>query len=151
MAQEDGSPHRIGVGSLCDPDGLRRSLAEAQLALRLSSAPVVLFDRLGVWRFLAADADPAGLQTFVRDWIGVLVDYDAAHNAELVQTLAVHLGGSGALATATRLNIHPSTLKYRLRRIKELSGWDLRNPEQRFNLDLACRAHTTLLALSSDT
>jgi DNA-binding PucR family transcriptional regulator len=79
----------------------------------------------------------------------VLIDYDKSHKAELVETLATYLESSGGLeATAARLHIHPSTLKYRLRRIQDLTGRDLRDAEHRFNLDLACRAHAARSVLS---
>jgi PucR C-terminal helix-turn-helix domain len=39
------------------------------------------------------------------------------------------------------------TLKYRLQRIRELTGFDLADPETRFNLELATRTWVTLQAL----
>jgi DNA-binding PucR family transcriptional regulator len=43
--------------------------------------------------------------------------------------------------------VHRSTLKYRLQRIRELTGFDLGDPETRFSLELATRAWVTLQAL----
>jgi len=43
--------------------------------------------------------------------------------------------------------VHRSTLKYRLQRIRELTGYDLGDPETRFNLELATRTRVTLAAL----
>ena len=40
-----------------------------------------------------------------------------------------------------------STLKYRLQRIREISGHDLSDPDTLFNLQLATRAWSTLLTL----
>ena len=45
------------------------------------------------------------------------------------------------------LNVHRSTLKYRLQRIREISGHDLTDAGDNFNLQLATRAWSTLLAL----
>jgi hypothetical protein len=39
------------------------------------------------------------------------------------------------------------TLKYRLQRIREISGLDLSDPDTRFNFQLATRAWQTLAAL----
>jgi DNA-binding PucR family transcriptional regulator len=50
-------------------------------------------------------------------------------------------------ATAQALNVHRSTLKYRLRRIREISGFDLTDPDNQFNLQVATRAWQTQLAL----
>jgi len=150
LNQQGHDTDRIGVGELHDTATLRQSVAEAELALRLSAADVVLFEELGIWRLLAADTDPARMHNFIDHWIGALVTYDSAHRSELVDTLAAFLKGQGALeAGAKSLHIHPSTFKYRLRRIRELSGWDLRDSDQRFSLELACRAHASLDALTA--
>jgi DNA-binding PucR family transcriptional regulator len=52
--------------------------------------------------------------------------------------------------TAHALNVHRSTLKYRLQRIREVSGHDLGDPDVCFNLQLATRALATLGAVGSD-
>lgn len=138
---------RLGVGDRHDPSVLSLSVAEAELALRLSAAAVVRFDGLGISRFLSIDADQTRLRAFVDEWIGVLQAYDAAHHSDLVHTLSESLRDQQSLrATSERLHVHPSTLKYRLRRIEELTGRDLHDPDDRFNLDLACRVRATLEA-----
>jgi DNA-binding PucR family transcriptional regulator len=43
--------------------------------------------------------------------------------------------------------VHRSTLKYRLKRIAEVSGHDLADPETVFNLQLATRARRIMSAL----
>ena len=50
-------------------------------------------------------------------------------------------------ATAAELSVHKSTLKYRLQRIRELTGVELNDPDVHFNLQLATRAWGTLQAL----
>ena len=45
------------------------------------------------------------------------------------------------------MSVHRSTLKYRLKRIREVSGHDLAIPDTQFNLQLATRAWRTLTAL----
>ena len=49
--------------------------------------------------------------------------------------------------TAEARPVHRSTLKYRLRRIRQISGHDLGLPDAQFNLQLATRAWRTLQAL----
>jgi hypothetical protein len=139
---------RLGIGDYHEPAGLAQSATEAVLALRLSGATVSRYEDLGISRFLASDADETRLRSFVDDWLGTLAAYDDIHDADLVRTLGEWLRDQRSLrATAERLHIHPSTLKYRLGRISELTGRDLHDPEVRFNLDLACRTRDTLRAL----
>ena len=45
------------------------------------------------------------------------------------------------------VGVHPNTVVYRLRRIRDVSGYDLSVPDTVFNLQLATRAWRTLQAL----
>jgi sugar diacid utilization regulator len=54
-----------------------------------------------------------------------LIDYDSRRQAELVSTLRAYVqSGFNLTRSAELLNVHPNTVVYRLRRIKELSGRD---------------------------
>jgi len=59
-----------------------------------------------------------------------LLDYDAERQAELVATLRAYVEAAFNLTkSAEKLSVHPNTVVYRLRRIKELSGRDPHDPE----------------------
>jgi DNA-binding PucR family transcriptional regulator len=145
---------RIGVGGRRGRiDEFPHSYREAQLALKIQQAVggrerLTLFDDLGVYQVLATVQDPTVLESFVREWLGTLMDYDATHGAQLVMTLSDYLECGGNYdATARVLSVHRSTLKYRLRRIREVSGYDLGLPDTQFNLQLAARAWRTMQVL----
>ena len=153
MSDLGGQSH-IGVGGTCArPSELPRSLREAGLALRLQKtllpgSGACEYPRLGIFRMLAAIPDLTDVEEFVRDWLGSLLDYDARRKAELVRTLTQYLEHGGNYdATAAELSVHKSTLKYRLQRIRELTGVELNDPDVHFNLQLATRAWGTLQAL----
>ncbi len=154
MAELHGTRCSIGVGGLChEIADFPRSYRESQLALRIQKAvggseQITLFDDLGVYQVLATETDTSGMESFVRDWLGGLMDYDAEHGYQLVRTLSEYLAcGGNYSASAMALSVHRSTLKYRLRRIREVSGHDLSSPDTQFNLQLATRAWHTLRAL----
>lgn len=148
-----GASLRLGVGGVCGPDEVPRSLREAGLALRIPqlggrSAPLV-YDDLGVYQLLADVTELDGIDAFVRRWLGDLIDLDAARHSELVPTLAAFLDAGGRYeAAAARLSIGRSTLRYRLGRIKDLAPWNLDDPEARFQVHLATKAWFTHRALS---
>lgn len=76
--------------------------------------------------------------------IALLLDYDERHDSGLAETLDAWLNANGDVrAAASALFIHPNTLRYRLRRLEQVSGLDLADPEQRFGAALQLR----LLAL----
>ncbi len=152
-----GGQCRIGVGSSCArPSELPQSLHEAGLALRLQKtllpgSSACEYPKLGVFRMLAAIPDLTDVNGFVREWLGSLLDYDARKHAELVHTLTQYLEHGGNYdSTAARLSVHKSTLKYRLQRIRELTGLELNDPDVHFNLQLATRAWGTLQALRGE-
>jgi DNA-binding PucR family transcriptional regulator len=59
----------------------------------------------------------------------------------LIQTLRAYLSnGTRIETTAQQLVLHPNTLRHRLRRIEELTGSDLTNTEQLFEIWWALRA-----------
>jgi len=145
---------RIGVGGICThaPE-VPRSYREAQLALQVMGfgdrrATVVSFDDLGVFQILAEAQDPNTIQRFVQKWLGALLDYDDSRSAELVPTLSSYLEAGGNYTdSARKLSVHRNTLRYRLRRIGEISGHDLDDPDVQFNLQVATRAWHTLAAM----
>lgn len=150
-----GRKSRIGVGGVCRTfEDFPRSHREAQVALRLAQnsrdgAGILTYDDLGVYQLLSEVADPRALDAFVRNWLGALIDYDRAHGSDLTATLSAYLEVGGNYdSTARALTIGRSTVRYRIRRIQELSGHDLSDPDTRFQLQLAARAWSTISALN---
>lgn len=149
-----GSSCRMGVGAECtDHSGLPRSLEEAELALKLqvaggAPASVTHFDQLGIYRLLGYMTDLGPVNEFVRQWLGPLMAHDRARDGELLATLSAYLEAGGNYdRAATALSVHRSTLRYRLNRIRELSGLDLSDANTRFNAQLATRAWYTMTLL----
>ncbi|OLT18885.1 hypothetical protein BJF78_11880 [Pseudonocardia sp. CNS-139] len=143
LRSDDGS---IGVGGVALlPSQLARSYDEARRALRIRQAPrvpagVTSYEELGVYKLLAGQ-DTGEAEHFVREWLGVLLDYDAANHTDLVRTLWQYYECGGNYdGTAGALVIHRSTLRYRLRRIRELTGHDLNAVDSKLNLHVATRA-----------
>jgi sugar diacid utilization regulator len=149
-----GGRARIGVGERCERIvDFPRSYRQARLAMRLLAAAewddrVVRFDDLGVYRLLIGNEDLGEVERFVQRWIGTLLAYDQQRGADLVRTLSHYLDRGGSYeATASALIVHRNTLKYRLQRIRQITGLDLSDPDVCFNLSLATRAWHTLTAL----
>lgn len=150
-------PHascRIGVGAPCtQPSEFPRSQSQAQLALKMqvatgSPAQATLFEDLGIYQLLSEMPDIMSVEVFIRRWLGPLIDYDIDKDARLVDTLSCYLECGGNYdTTAKMLSLHRSTLRYRLQRIRDISGRNINDPNTRFNLQLATRAWTTVHAM----
>jgi DNA-binding PucR family transcriptional regulator len=69
-----------------------------------------------------------------------LFAYDEEHHTNLVETLRAWLDAFGDIATASAaLYVHPNTFRYRLRRLAEVGGLDLEDPDARFAAMLQLR------------
>ncbi|MFJ7078906.1 PucR family transcriptional regulator [Streptomyces sp. NPDC098781] len=70
-----------------------------------------------------------------------LADYDAEHGGSaLVDTLRAYLDHFGHIPAASRaLGVHPNTFRYRVRRLRDVCGIDLDNPNSRLLADLQLR------------
>lgn len=72
--------------------------------------------------------------------IARLVAYDRRHNTDLVETLRAWLDAFGDVAAAAAaVYVHPNTFRYRLRRLAEVGGLDLDDPDSRFAAMLQLR------------
>ena len=136
----------IGVGGHCDVfTDLPHSYNEAVRALtvrRRSQDPYgsTAFEELGLCRMMGTGDGEREADRFVRQWLGRLLDYDARHHTELVMTLSRYLESGGSYDTTSEtLLIHRSTVRYRLQRIREITGHDLGDVENRLNLHVATR------------
>lgn len=72
-----------------------------------------------------------------------LKQLDARHRSFLLPSLEAYLMNLGdAVAAADRLHVHVNTLRYRLRKIRDLVGLDLSDPATRFLAELTIRTWT---------
>jgi DNA-binding PucR family transcriptional regulator len=154
IAEMSGLSCSMAVGGRCLEIGeFPRSYREAQLALQLQQAVggaghVTSFDELGVYQVLGTTTDISAIERFTDGWLGTLLRYDSVHGSQLVLTLSEYLDRGGSYeGSASALAVHRSTLKYRLKRIREVSGHDLSEPDTQFNLHLATRAWRTARVL----
>jgi len=139
-----GSPLRraldrveAGVGPAVEPADAPFSLRLATAARALADGGAVFADEhlpdllVGVDAALAARLADRALAPLADDRSG-----------RLTETLRAWLDAQGHHPTvAAALHVHPQTVRYRLARLRERFGTALDDPEGRFALQLALRAH----------
>ncbi|WP_067170555.1 PucR family transcriptional regulator [Microtetraspora niveoalba] len=136
----------LGLSSVTTgPAGLSSLIEEARNARKLAAlgrdrVSAMTADDVSSYRSLLA-AIPGDLRrSFRARLLGRLEEYDAANQTDLVETLETFLAESGSwAATADRLHVHVNTLRYRLKRIEELTGRSLNSLEERVDFLLALR------------
>lgn len=78
----------------------------------------------------------------VAETIGPLQAYDRARNAELLATLRAYFdAGFNLTRSAASLCVHPNTVVYRLKRVRELTGRDPHDPDDLLLLSLGLKLH----------
>jgi purine catabolism regulator len=88
---------------------------------------------------LGSVATDAG-NAFVQSVLGPVLALSPSRAEPLLETLGELLGARGGFAAAARrLRVHRETVKYRMGRLTELTGYSLADPVQRTHLDVALR------------
>ena len=146
--------HALAVGHsrvATDPLELSRAANEALLAANVADGAedreLLAFDDTGAYRLLlsAMSENPDELQRFYSETVEPLVAYDEQYETELVRTVAAFLEADGNVAgTAQRLFTHRHTIRYRLERVRELSGLDVGSSDGREKLSLGLKAMRVL-------
>jgi sugar diacid utilization regulator len=154
--------HAIALGPTVDwtqgPVSARRAIATHRLAasgrlaprdravavadvLRPRGALLVAEDHLAD---LLLAADPALAADLAATRLAPLDDLADGPRARLRETLAAWLDRPGQVqAVAAALEVHPQTVRYRVRQLRDLFGERLEDPDARFELSLALRATST--------
>ena len=128
---------------------LRQSAIEARDAAslgRLTLGPrhIARQSDLGIYRLLLALRDSGALAPFVRQTLQPLDD-DARSSDLLLETLEAYFANNGnALRAAQQLHLHRNSMLYRLRRVSDLLGQDLEDPNVRLSLQVALKGRRVL-------
>lgn len=121
----------------------RHAPGSSQIMSFPAAAPTVLLDR-----FAESTASMGGLVRY--DKIERIHEYDSINGSEYARTLAGYLAeNSNSVRSARGLNIHPTTLRYRLRRLTQLFGIDFENADERLLCALLLRSDVRISPQSS--
>ncbi len=135
---------RAGAGGPAGAADVGRSLRESRYALqvcRLEGWSQAGFEQLGTYRLLLSMTEPDALRAFADALLAPLDTYDSDHNGELLMSLQAFLQHNARWETAAaQLYVHRHTLRYRMRKVEELTGRDLSNSFDRMEFWLALRA-----------
>jgi hypothetical protein len=128
------------------------ALTSAATSVRRAAATHALSGTgaLGDARFVVAEdhlaalvmsADPLLAAELAQRQLSPLAGLAEGPRARLTETLGAWLDRPGQVqAVAAELGVHPQTVRYRLKQLRELFGERLEDPQSRFELALALRA-----------
>ncbi|RVU15377.1 PucR family transcriptional regulator [Streptomyces antnestii] len=133
-----GAPHR-------GPLGIRTSAREARAALLKSApadgTPVTAHDAAGLDRMLLEWYASDTAREAVDELLAPVTELGPERADPLLRTLQTYLDHNNSPAhAAEELHLHRNAVGARIRRVTDLTGADLTDPETRLALQLACRA-----------
>ena len=146
---------RVGIGRSVPAVDARRSFHEARCALEAlalgvgpsdgnGSAPersvVATYKDLGSFQLLLSLQDEEALRLFCDSILGPIEASEGPYGGELMRSLEAFIEENGQWERAAkRLYCHRHTLRYRIRRVEELTGRDLSSARARIEFWLALR------------
>ncbi len=152
------APVYVGVGRAVASEEARRSFHEARCALeslamsangsgggngseRSASVPrVATYRDLGSFQLLLSLQDDEALRLYCDSLLGPIEASEGHYGGELMRSLEAFIEENGQWERAARrLYCHRHTLRYRIRRVEELTGRDLSTARDRIEFWLALR------------
>jgi purine catabolism regulator len=147
---------RVGIGRSVPAVDARRSFHEARCALEAlalgvagssdgnGSAPerpkVATYKDLGSFQLLLSLQDDEALRLFCDSILGPIEASEGPYGGELMRSLEAFIEENGQWERAARrLYCHRHTLRYRIRRVEELTGRNLGSARDRIEFWLALR------------
>jgi len=140
-------PTRAAASRPAPSDRVRHSFHEARCALEATAlsngaAPEVASYRdLGAFTLLLSVQDADALRLYCENVLGPIEEADGRYAGELLRSLEAYIDRNGHWErAASDCYCHRHTLRYRIKRIEELTGRDLGRANDRVELWLALRA-----------
>lgn len=136
----------VGVSAAAGPEALAGALDEAVHAVRLAELrgePVstVTSDDVTSHVLLLGAVPDEVRRAFADRVLGRILDHDARHGGDLLATLTAFLAADGSWQRCARdLHVHVNTVRYRLRKVEELTGRNLGRLDDRVDVFLALRS-----------
>jgi purine catabolism regulator len=138
---------RAGASRSAPVGALRNSFHEARCALEAgalangSAGRVASYRDLGAFQLILSLQDDEALRLYCDSVLGPLEEASGEYGDELIRSLETYIEQNGQWERAAReLYCHRHTLRYRIRRVEQLTGRDLSKARDRIEFWLALRA-----------
>jgi PucR family transcriptional regulator, purine catabolism regulatory protein len=147
VMRDAGAELTAGAGRAAPAGDARRTFHEARCALEAreltgngAPGPVATYHDLGSFQLLLSLQDDEALRLFCDSILAPIEDGEGAYGGELMRSLEAFIECNGQWERAARqLYCHRHTLRYRIRRVEELTGRSLDSARDRIDFWLALR------------
>lgn len=134
-----GKSIKIGISSKkSDLKELSKAYKEAKKICDISPKDISYLEKFPKEKVLLNFLENEENKEFFKNILDKLDEYDDKYNSQLVMTLREYLNNNlKHKDTAEKLHIHVETLRYRLNKIKDITGYDLNNSNDLMYLSMA--------------
>ncbi|MBP1966617.1 PucR family transcriptional regulator [Paenibacillus aceris] len=136
---------RLGISSMKDISDMHEGYKETVTALELwdfiqPGETLCYYEQLGMYPIVHVLSDQESIKKQLFQYIQPLYTYDKENNAKLVETLITYLQFGGNIKETAKASFcHYNSIVYRLERVQSLLGIDLKDPDVRFQLQMAVK------------
>lgn len=132
----------MGIGPAASHiENLSASYKKARTAMKMSvgtGKQIIRFDEMGFFKILFSVEDVDILNSYAREVLGSLEEYDKVHNSGYIDTLRSYIRNDRSLIrVAEDTFTHRNTVNYRVQNIKKITGCELKNAEELFPYQVA--------------
>jgi hypothetical protein len=127
----------LGISDISTINQLKTEYQHAILALRFANKenPVVFYHNLGIYRIFGELQDSNILQQMYNEQLEKMEILDETKKDDYLKTLKLYLeSGNKVLQTAEENSLHRNTVNYRIRKIRDILGYDLQDGAKNFLL-----------------
>jgi sugar diacid utilization regulator len=147
LRSQDNGEVRASASRVAPTGALRQGFHEARYALEVTALAnghgreVASWRDLGAFQLLLSVQDEEALRLYCESVLGPIQNGEGEYGGELIKSLEAFLEQNGQWEKAARqLSCHRHTLRYRVRRVEQLTGRDLSVARDRIEFWLALRA-----------
>lgn len=120
--------------------GYREASRAVECQRRSQNNRITHYDDLGIYRILSYEELQPELNQFYKEILEPLVKYDKEKGTELIETLNKYFECAGNLKKISEeMYTHYNTVIYRIQRIKEITGIDFENYDDRLNFQISLK------------
>ncbi len=132
----------LGIGTrISRIENLSICYKRARTAMKMAigtQKEVIRFEDMGFFRILFSVDDTAILSDYADEVLGVLEEYDKAHNAAYTDTLRSYIRNDRSIIrVAEETFTHRNTVNYRIQNIKRIIGCEFENTDEMFPFQVA--------------
>ncbi len=131
----------IGVSNIYNGlEEIEKLYNESYLAVLFCRKGITYYNSLHTMKLLYPLKDDKEIKNYYNGTIKKIEDYDKKHGTYLMKTIEYYLENNmNKKITASKLFIHVETLRYRLSRVEEISGYSIDDAEGIFALQMGLK------------